>query len=160
MASADFLEQRGVPTSWRWERETRTARTFIEPRTRLVRASLRAIARGSALYIGMLSRKFDAFRPNPLPARAPSLRCAHMQSVRNFLFYFSPVVGAFAGGVLGHRVHTFAWIIGAFVGLMAGCALSVSMIALSIRARFKADPSLLVSTLGKSARPKPEASSK
>ncbi len=83
-----------------------------------------------------------------------------MQSLRNFFFYFSPLVGALIGGGLGFALHVFAWIPGAGVGFGIGCAVSALMIVLSIRARFKSDPSLTRSTLGKRAAPKPEGGSK
>lgn len=83
-----------------------------------------------------------------------------MQSVRNFFFYFSPLGGALIGGVIGYWFHVFAWIIGAGAGFAFGCAMSALMIVLSIRARFRADPGLSQSTLGKTANPKPEARTK
>lgn len=74
-----------------------------------------------------------------------------MQSVRNFLFYFSPLAGAVIGGLLGYELHVFAWLPGALVGLGAGLAVSLVMLVLSIRARFKADPTLTRSNLEKAA---------
>jgi hypothetical protein len=83
-----------------------------------------------------------------------------MQSVRNFFFYFSPIIGAVIGGRIGLRFHDLAWIIGAALGFGLGCGFSILMIVLSIRARFRADPGLTRSTLGKISGAKLEGGAK
>ena len=74
-----------------------------------------------------------------------------VQAVRNFFFYFSPLLGALAGGLIGLSYNAFFWVFEVLIGFGAGCAVSVCMIALSVRARFKADPSLTRDALAKAA---------
>lgn len=72
-----------------------------------------------------------------------------MQRVRNFLFYFSPLLGAALGGVIGLGYNTFSAIVEVLIGFGAGCVFSVVMIVLSVRARFKSDVTLTQSALEK-----------
>ena len=62
-----------------------------------------------------------------------------MQSLRNCLFYSSPLLGAVVAGVIGHPSGTFLWIMQILLGFVVGCAASCLMLILSIRARFKSD---------------------
>ena len=73
-----------------------------------------------------------------------------MQALRNFFFYFSPVLGAVLGVWIGLSFNFFAAVIEMLIGFGVGCLASIAMIALSIRARFKADPHLTRSVLEKS----------
>jgi hypothetical protein len=70
-----------------------------------------------------------------------------MQAIRTVLYYLSPLGGAVLGGVIGLSYHPFIWAIEVLIGFVAGCVLSVLMIILSIRARFKSDVSLTQNTL-------------
>lgn len=79
-----------------------------------------------------------------------------MQSVRNFLFYFGPLLGALAGGILGLSYNAFIWFFEVVIGFGAGCVLSVVMIAWSVRARFKSDPGLMRSNLDKAREDQPK----
>jgi uncharacterized membrane protein len=72
-----------------------------------------------------------------------------MQTVRNMLFYFSPLAGALLGGLIGFYLHVFALIVGLLAGFGIGCAVSVLMVVVSIRARFKSDVSLTQNPLEK-----------
>ncbi len=74
-----------------------------------------------------------------------------VQALRNFFFYFSPLLGALAGGLIGLSYNAFFWVFEVLIGFGAGCVVSVCMIALSVRARFKADPSLTRNALEKTA---------
>lgn len=65
-----------------------------------------------------------------------------MQSARNFLFYVSPLVGAVLGGLIGLSFSKYLWVFEVLFGFAGGCVMSVLMIAWSIRARFRSDPSL------------------
>lgn len=66
-----------------------------------------------------------------------------MQSVRNFLFYISPLVGAVLGGLIGLYFNKYLWVFEVLFGLAGGCVVSGLMIVLAVRARFKSDPSLM-----------------
>lgn len=66
-----------------------------------------------------------------------------MQSVRNFLFYVSPLVGAVLGGLIGLFFNKYIWVFEVLFGLAGGCVVSGLMIAWSVRARFNSDPSLM-----------------
>jgi hypothetical protein len=65
-----------------------------------------------------------------------------MQTLRNILFYFSPLVGAFLGWFIGQYCNMFLDLVEVLIGLGAGCVVSIAMLILSVRARFKADPGL------------------
>lgn len=70
-----------------------------------------------------------------------------MQTVRNFFFYFAPILGGVLGGVIGMGYHTWFWLLEVLIGFGAGCLVSGMMIAFSIRARFKSDVTLTRSGL-------------
>lgn len=66
-----------------------------------------------------------------------------MQTVRNFLFYFSPLAGAVMAGIIGLSYNKFFWVFEVLFGFVGGCLLSIMMIIMSVRARFRSDPSLM-----------------
>jgi zinc transporter ZupT len=65
-----------------------------------------------------------------------------MQTLRNIFFYFSPLIGAFLGWYIGKYCNMFLNFVEILIGLGAGCVVSIVMLVLSVRARFKADPGL------------------
>jgi hypothetical protein len=77
-----------------------------------------------------------------------------VQAIRNLLFYFSPLIGAALGGLIGLEFNAFVWIVEVGIGFGLGCLVSLVMIALSVRARFKQDPQLTATGLAKPNAPK------
>ncbi len=80
-----------------------------------------------------------------------------MQTLRNFLFYSSPLLGAVVGWWIGRSYNAFTEIVDIAFGFGVGCAISILMIVLSVRARFRSDVTLTRTALHKDT-PKPSDS--
>ena len=78
-----------------------------------------------------------------------------VQIVRNIFFYFSPLIGAVLGWWIGLSHNIFSSLIESLIGFGGGCLVSIVMIVLSVRARFKSDVTLTQNTLGKESAFRP-----
>lgn len=72
-----------------------------------------------------------------------------MQTLRNFLFSSSPLLGALVGWWIGRSYNAFTEVVDIAFGFGVGCLVSILMIVLSVRARFKSDVSLTRNALHK-----------
>ena len=72
-----------------------------------------------------------------------------MQKIRTALFYLSPLGGGVLGWLIGLSSHAYIWAIEVLMGVGAGCLISVIMLVLSIRARFKSDITFTKNPLSK-----------